>query len=452
MKFTLKSAVESAQKGSILIAAILICAMGTIGITAWISVITTRSQQVEQIGASVIRRLRAENGRVAAREYFYRNVVTKSSGSAYSESLPDGWGGFSVEAWTGAPMDSTAQGVYNHFSPVPYFTYSKEFTVSISDGVSNLGHTFRVRSRNPMLGGDLFSMHTPTLSPGATNTLSGNINVHGRALIWTGEPGSNLAGLDADRYVSRNVANPTLVLNDTSGSANLPDNYPMTPMTNAEFGGVTYGGELNVVDGGIGNEENSLAVKMGTPVVVDGSVELAWTNGVSSNGTGRVYIDLDDPNLGPVLVQDVYRIYLYGQTTAAEAAGAAVLDPVAILLVRSNLAQRDLFSLRMFDGNSRRLHIGVKKTVGGAEVWGFVYDADLNPTWRMMLTLENSSLRLINLYQGSVTIEGGIRTDRSIRHTGWSGGAGSIEITQETDPGNLETLETRNAWLEGYWE
>ena len=95
------------ESGSVLIVALLICAMGAIGITAWVSVLDARNGQVNQVETAMARRIIAENGRAAAREYCYRNVVTKLSGAAYSESLPDGWGSFSIAAWgPAAPMAS----------------------------------------------------------------------------------------------------------------------------------------------------------------------------------------------------------------------------------------------------------------------------------------------------------------------------------------------------------
>lgn len=444
---------KNSQNGATLIVALMICAMGALGVTAWVSVLYARNGQVDQVEAAIARRIRAENGRAAAREYFYRNVVTKDSGAAYTEALPDGWGGFTIAAWgVGAPMASVDPSVINHFSPVSYSTFTQDHSITINNGIADLSHTFRVRSRSPLLGGDLFTLHSPTLTPTETNTVSGNINVFGRAVIWTGEPTGNVNDLDAERYISPDVGSATMLLDDTSGSVNLPDNYPLTATTTNEFGGIAYAGELNVVDPGVGNEENSLFVNLGTPVVVDGSVTLTPTNGVSCNGDGRVYIDLDEPALGFVEVRNAFRLYLYGQTTAVEAAAAAGMNPVHIVLVRSDVAQRDLFSLRMFDRNSRPLNIGIKKLVGGAELWFYNYDSDSDPLWRLMLTLENTPARLINMYGGTVTIQGGIRTDRSVRHTGWYTTPGAIDLVTETAPGAMEILDARTAWVESYWQ
>lgn len=105
----MRGVIRNSESGGILIIALLVSAMGAIGITAWVSVLNARSGQVNSIESAMTRRVIAENGRAAAKEYFYRNVVTKSSGAAYSEALPDGWGAFSIEAWgAGAPMSSTA--------------------------------------------------------------------------------------------------------------------------------------------------------------------------------------------------------------------------------------------------------------------------------------------------------------------------------------------------------
>ncbi len=440
------------ESGSVIIVALMICALGALGLTAWVSVLDARNGQVNTIEAAMVRRISAENGRAAAKEYLYRNVVTKSSGAAYSESLSGGWGSFTLAAWgTEPPMSSTAASAFNHFGPTPYSSYTKDFTITISDGVSNLTNLFRVRSRSPMLGGDLFTLHQPTLTPAATNTITGPFNVLGRAVIWSGEPTSNVDDLDAEQYVNPDTAASTLLLGNPGGGAVRPDNYPLAPATNNESGGAAYNGTLNVVDGGAGNEENSMLAKMSSPSVVEGSVVLAPTNGVACDGAGRVDIDLDDPSLPNLEIRDVSEIYFIGQTTPAEDAAAAALPPVTIVSVRTSVAQRELLSVRMFDRNFRRLNLGLKKLVGAQNLVCFFYDADTNPTWRMLLTLENSPTVFQNVYQGVVTIQGGLQSDRSLALVnGLDAFPGSINFENETDPGTLEAIASRTAWIESY--
>ena len=449
-----RSRKHTSESGSVIIVALMICAMGALGITAWVSVLDARNGQVNSIEAAIARRISAENGRAAAKEYFYRNVVTKSSGAAYTENLPGGWGSFTVAAWgTEAPMSSSVSSAYNQFGPVPYLSYTKNFTVTISDGVSDLTNQFQVRSRSPMLGGDLFTLHSPTLTPAATNTVSGPFNVLGRAVIWTGEPSVNVDDMDAEQYVNPDGAGSTLLLGDPVGGVVMPDNYPLAPATNNEFGGVAYNGSLNVVDGGVGNEANSMLAKMGTPTVVEGSVVLVLTNGVECDGAGRVDIDLDDPNLPNLVIRDAEDIYFAGQTTPAEDAAAAALPPVTIVSVRTTLLQRELLNVRMFDRNFRRLNFGLKKLVGTEPLYCFFYDADTNPTWRMLMTLENTPTVFQNVHEGIVTIQGGLQSDRSLALVnGLDAFPGSINFENETDPGTLEAVASRTAWIESYWQ
>ena len=402
---------NASESGGVIIVALLICAMGALGITAWVSILDARNGQVNSIEVAVARRIRAENGRAAAKEYFYRNVVTKSSGAAYTGTLAGGWGSFTIAAWgAGAPMASISISPMNQFGPVPYGSYTKNFSVTINDGVSDLTNLFRVRSGSPMLGGDLLTLHTPTLTPGATNTITGPINVLGRAVIWTGEPPANVSDLDAEQYVNPDGAGLTLLLDSPAGGVVMPDNFPLAPVTNNEYGGAAYGGKLNVVDGGVGNEENSILAKMSSPLLVEGSVSLPLTNGVTCDGAGLVEIQLDDPNLQNLEIRDADRIYLTGQTNATLANVARVLPPVTIVSVRTSVLQRELVNFRIFDNNYRRLNVGLKKLVGN-QALAFSFDnlSIKNPTCRMLLVLENTPTIFGNVYTGDITIQGGLQ-------------------------------------------
>lgn len=446
---------DTAESGSVIIVSLMICALGALGITAWVSVLDARNGQVNSIEAAIARRISAENGRAAAKEYFYRNVVTKSSGAAYSETLPGGWGSFTVAAWgTEAPMESISDSDYNQIGPNPYLSYTKDFTVTISDGVSDLTNMMRVRSASPMLMGDLFTLHSPTLTPASTNTISGPFNVLGRAVIWTGEPTVNVDDLDAEQYVNPDVAGPTLLLSAPGGGVVLPDNFPLAPVTNNEFGGTAYGGSLNVVDGGVGNEENSMLAKLSSPTIVEGGVEISpASNGVSCDGLGLVTVELENPSLPNLEIRDAYRINLVGQATGAAETAAAALPPVTIVSVRTSVLQQELLSVRMFERNFRRLNLGLKKVVGTQDLYCYFYDDDQDPVWRLLMTVENTPTVFQNVHEYYVTILGGLQTDRSITLiNGLDAFPGSINFEIETDPGSLKGIASRTAWIESYWQ
>jgi len=75
-------------------------------------------------------------------------------------------------------------------------------------------------------------------------------------------------------------------------------------------------------------------------------------------------------------------------------------------------------------------------------------DADENPDWRLMLIAESCRMTAGNAPNGTVTLYGGIRTDRDFK---WSVSPGKIlHIRRETDAGVLERLVPRTAWIESY--
>jgi hypothetical protein len=444
-------------RGTILLVALVVMAMGTLGMTAWVSLLHARMGQVDAIEDAAIRRVTLENSRAVAREHVFKKVVTESSGAAQTISLPGGWGSFTVPAWSGTSLNANTVGDFNQFSPSTGATYETSHALTLSDGISNLPHSFNVRSHVPMFHGDVFTYHRPTISPSASNRLTGNINVYGRAVLWSdlssGNPG-DYNDLDAQRFVRPDdgVTNFS-VADPSSGAAVLPDNYPMVASTNGEVGSAAaYDGRINIVSAGTVNAENSLMAKAeaNSPIYVDGSTYRAWSGGVHCNGSGRVYIELDTASLRSVIVSNVFRIYLYGQSNSVEEATAGAMNPVILVHTRSSPTERALYSIRCFDRNSRKLVMGVKKSYESVETNVYFYDSFDNPTWRMILAAENTRLRTINLWGGAVNFKGGIQTDRSIRHTGWYSYAGAFNIVPEDEPELLIPLMSRNAWLESY--
>jgi hypothetical protein len=59
----------------------------------------------------------------------------------------------------------------------------------------------------------------------------------------------------------------------------------------------------------------------------------------------------------------------------------------------------------------------------------------------MLLELENTPVTFATT--GLLTLQGGIRSDRTIAHS-----TGSVRLVAETDPKLLERLATRTAWVE----
>lgn len=444
------------MRGTVLLVALVVVGLGTLGITAWVAMLHARVGQVGAIEDAAIRRVRHENSRALASEYMFMNVVTGGVGSAQAVDLPNSWGSFGAPAWTGTPFLSNTVGSYNNqFSPAVDSSYESSFDLTLADGVATLPQSFKVRSYLPMLSGDIFTLHRPTLSPSSLVRVRGNIDVYGRAVLWgdldPAYPG-DFDDLEAMRFIRpSNGVTDFAITAPGSGGTVMPDNYPMVPSTYGVVGGApAYDGRINVVSPGLSNPGNSLMAKAeaNSPIYINGSNYRSWSGGVHCNGDGRVYIELDTASLRSVIITNVFRIYLYGQSDAVEQAAAGAMNPVIIVHTRTSPSDRGLYSIRCFDANNRKLTMGIKKEYETVETDMFFYDSFDSPTWRMILAAENVSLRLINLWGGAVNFKGGIQTDSDLRHTGWYSYAGVFNIIPEDEPDLLVPFMVRNGWME----
>ncbi|MEM7145502.1 MAG: hypothetical protein AAF591_10215 [Verrucomicrobiota bacterium] len=444
-------------RGTILVVTLVLLGVGALGVTAGVAILHARVGQVGAIEDASVRRVTFENSRAVAREHMYSSVLAGGAGTGQSISLPNSWGGVDMPSWTGNPMQSMTIGSYNnHFGPRVDGMYESQFAVGVGDGITSIPKSYRVLSNYPILMGDIFTLHRPAITPGDLIRVRGNIDVYGRAVLWA-DLNSSYPGdyddLNAVQYVRPDDgATPYDVDAPGSGANVMPDNYPMLASTYGVVGASpSYDGKLNVVDPGVANPDNSLMLKAqaNSPIYVDGSSYRPWSGGVHCNGNGRVYIELDTASLSSVIVSNVFRIYLYGQSNAVEEAAAGAMNPIMIVHTRNSGAERALYSIRCFDANNRKLVMGVKKNVENVETRMYFYDSFANPTWRTMMFAENTQLRTINLWGGEVNFKGGLHTDSSLRHTGWYSYAGVFNIVPEDEPELFIPLLVRNAWLEG---
>ncbi|MEM8954738.1 MAG: hypothetical protein AAGD22_11345 [Verrucomicrobiota bacterium] len=442
--------------GTVLILTLVLLGVGALGVAAGVAILHARVGQVGAIEESSLRRVKFENSRAVVREHMFTSVIAGGSGTVQTLSLPNAWGEVAMPSWSGNPMQATSVGTYNnHFGPQVEGMYEAEFAVGVADGVSSVPQSYRVLSTYPMLRGDIFTLHRPAITPNDLIRVRGNIDVYGRAVLWAdlnpNHP-SDFNDLDANQFV-RPVDGSTSYDIDapSSGATVMPDNYPMLAATYGAVGASpSYRGELNVVDPGASNPENSLMLKAQSrsPIYIDGSTEREWSGGVHCDGSGRVYIELDTASLSSIIISNVFRIYLYGQDNAAEESAAGAMNPLIIVHTR-NAGERALYSIRCFGANNRKLVMGIKKNVEDEETNLYFYDSFDSPTWRTMLFAENAQLRTVNLWGGAMNFKGGVQTDSSLRHTGWYSDAGVFNIVPEDEPELFIPLMVRNAWLEG---
>jgi hypothetical protein len=442
----------SPTRGSALLLVLLLIAVVGLLTAGWIALVSARGNLVEQNAAAVQRRIALENSRALAQEFLLERVLPSTSGAAFNYDLPDtGWGGISIPSWSGAPLLSTTQpaGV-NHFSPgngggytfVPV-TSDGQYVI-LHDGDANPQRKFQVRSRSPLLAGQLLVSQYPTLDSTASVALSG-LAVGGAAFLWKYPTAANFT---ANSYATPDSVSSISITN-SSGSTVLLNNLALPRLVaNPRSGGADfYHGQFDALDNPTAGANSSLA-NVGASPVNGTLVDADNSDGVTCDGSGNVTVTLDNAALGNVLITSgwpnpgdpaipggVSTLTLVGQSTSSN----ATADDEPAIIVLLDITSGNLPTIRLTQHNSRRLVLGVKKA-GAAGNLALQFTTT-SAVWRLMLEVENSPATLTTA--GIVTLQGGIRSDRSVALSG-----GTVSLTLEPNPLNLSRLATRNAWIE----
>ncbi len=444
--------------GSVIVIGLLLLAMVTLGLAAWISLITTRSYLVEQMEATVKRRVAYSNANALAKEYVYQKALGKSSGSAVHIELSGGMGGVDIPAWTGAPLASNSiPGSVNRIGPADGFGFTKDLPVTISNGTESTVRNYQMRSRSPMLGGDLLCYQNPAINTSDV-VLKGNIHIYGRSQIAVPGliSGYTIGEFRSTRYNVPSLGTTSFQVLDTGGAVTLPSNFPPLPVTAGVVGsGLGYDGKASTVNNTV-SPFNSLYHKITSTshIVVRGDVS-SNNRGVVCDGNGVITVDLSDATLTNVFFDsNIRRITLTGQdrTTSSGLAtftAAENLPAVAFVVLQDSSSTRNLEWVRMEYSNARRLIMAMKVPSGDDEVEYEWRQSESNPEWRMILVGESMRFRLILRNNGVVTLKGGIRNDRRLEMD--TSSSKILRIVRETNPQSLlEALADRNAWLESY--
>lgn len=289
---------------------VLIVILVGAAITAgWVAVMSAEAQYAEAFAAGAKRRIALGNGTALARQYLLTNFLTKrmTSVASVTADVGDDWGSITIPgvnipspAPPLVPLDTvtTAEG-WNHFNPANGDGYAVTVPVAISGSGSTGTRHFLARSRSSALAGSLLISNKPYLSPLATSSVIGSLAVDGQALLR--QP--NLPNLYSLVTSSFNVPSLPLSLISllTGGGASVPPtNFPFVPLTSGDVGGLaSFDGRVDAIANGSGT--NSLAVKAAGAVTINGFSGTS-ANGVVSNGSGTVTINLTHPELDNVVI------------------------------------------------------------------------------------------------------------------------------------------------------
>ncbi|MEM6916592.1 MAG: hypothetical protein AAF491_08520 [Verrucomicrobiota bacterium] len=238
------------RRGSILVVCMVLCALGTLGVAAWIALLDARGHQSEASMEALNRRNVYANSRALAYRALYANHLHANTALAANQTytLPDGLGAATIRAYATVPLSDGSALRYSKTGVTPFRTYTTDVVADLSDGIGTQEWDFQLRSYNQTLGGDLLIMNPP-MDPTSGDTLvSGNLNVGGRAVFWDAVQKDFAAGIQAENFLLPNNIQGTTTFETPSGASVLPLNYPLVLQTTGLSGaGPAYAGEMDIV-------------------------------------------------------------------------------------------------------------------------------------------------------------------------------------------------------------
>ena len=474
--------------GSVMVIALLSIGLITLGFTLWVGLLTQRGRAAEVEEHAARRRISAYNSRAVIREYALERMIT-SSGDASGVSfdpftgsnavddngnLKTGWTVTSSAGWSGYPFESnTRLAGLNGFSPTWDYPYSKVIDVTaatkalgftttasgrVEQSLSNTSTYLKiyVRSRCPVLGGDLLIVHRSKLTTPVTPVISGNVFVYGRVMHFVPET-------DAASYTARSarfVASPGVMAvrpKDLTGNDIPPSNLAWTPITFGRAGGVTdLTGKLNVIDDST-NGGNSLRQKLTASAATiqnGGGTPLSDPRGYSNPGLGIVTITpcvgqsnpADLPSV--VINSEINELIIEGQDSTNFSSYAPYRPAFAVVYVQDAASTRKLQTIRLRKQNRRRMILAIKQNgdFSGQPVNVIVEDTNATSEWHLVILAENTPL--VFSASGPVSnikIGGGIQTDSPLAGPG---SGQNLSLILEDDTRGLIRLTPRAAWVE----
>jgi len=557
---------QSTSRGSVLVVALVISAIGTLGVLATISVIGARSNLAETQFNGLTRRIVFNNSKALAREVIYKNYladdVILTTAQTFTAGTTPVWGSVTIGAFDKSALTFSSSARSHPTGASPIRAFSKDVTVQIGDGTNQYPFQYQMRSYNPALAGDLLSIHPTPEATAELMRISGDLKVKGRAVFWKGDYYQAADSTVRSEEVILPATNaPKLVLEKPDNSAVKPSNFvnyvqtvgrvasgnnfkgELDIVNNATSGANSYFQRLAALGGQVSaNGQTGFTDALGPPTIaptgndstliaaiLDGSISesslvglLASNSPLSSNviqvllnripavsdsyllpllnsqaplpddiiialanpsvsvgdttrrailnntgysyisdGQGTITLSLHSPYLPNILLSNVTSLVIEGQTDTATADAAALLQPRAIAVKNPDNLLLTTVRLEGFT-NRRRIALaisqrGVLDNAGLIDITGAPSTAGTNRTrfifnspsafvqWKLLAELEGVSSEWNVTAVSTATLFGGIRADHSIRVEG-----GTLTLDQETNPDFIESLVSRNAWIETY--
>lgn len=269
----------------------VMAALGTIGVTAWVSLIQARGGIAEANFTAIQRRAFESNSKALAYHAIYKNHLHVTSGLAAEKTytLPYSLGRAKFSTYAMAPLAENTIARTANSGVMPIHTHSTDTVVELGNATDPQRWTFQMRSQNPVLGGDLLSFHPPTVPSHGIPIVSGSLKVKGRAFFWDAGYKDFQGGIRADEFLLPNdIVMPT-TFSDVADNAVLPLNYPIpvqtTGVVETSFGSdPAYLGELDIVKSSANTANNQFdrIRATGNYKEVDGLVSFSHGSGVDT--------------------------------------------------------------------------------------------------------------------------------------------------------------------------
>ncbi len=418
-----------------------------------IAIMQARVGQVDALDEGCVRRLREYNGRQLAKDYAFRRIWTSSSGGDETVEISGGWGRIVVPAWNRTAFTTTQRAsVYNHVGPnADGLPYQMSVNISVFNRLDDGGNwittapktvSTRIQSRALANTGVLLDAR----SQDASRTISGNLTVFGKALIWQPQASNNTFSFKAAQFsgYSGTVAKSNVAVENLAGATLAPQNLPGLSLPNwfAPAGSVLASGSYPAIfaDDWGPFSSNAIAVSMTERAISLGAISLAANsthnqNGITGNGAGSFTINLNSLNLASVVLDQPLSLSLIGQTSTAAQMAVENLAPVMIIIRSSTTV-----AVTFHDNNSRPLIIAFSSNNAAAPTLLFQNGTD----YRLHLIADHQPLTLSST--STTTLRGGISTDDDLTIE-----SGTIHLRAETArPEWFDQLLWRSFWVETY--
>ena len=465
---------HSRHAGSTVVIALVVVAAATVGFASWVGLMAQRGRSIELQRHSGARRIAYHNARLTAREYALERAITATADSnGFAHDPASGWGSSSIPAWTGFPMETSSRpGGLNGFSLSWDYPYAAEhnvtagfpalaYSTSVGGAVSQTTpaastyfKTF-IRSRSPILGGDLLIVNRSSLTPPVVPSVTGNIAVNGRVLHFVPEVAAADYQARSVRFASPHIpGNMNIRPLNLAGTDLIPSNLAWTPVTFGRIGGVTdYSGRLSVIDDAA-NGGNSLRQRLTTAITTSGNTAYNDPGGVANDGAGNVTIT---PCIGPtspadlpsvIITNEVTELIIDGQDGTNLTSYAPFRPALAVVYIQDPSSVRKLTTIRLRKQGARRMLLAIKQsgTSAGSPVNVVVEDTNAICEWNMVIIAENTPL-VFSATGGASTIRlvGGVQTNAPL-----TGPAAPtlLSLNLLTDTRGLIRLTPRAAWVE----